>query len=88
MIVIANARYHRATPDMLVVAMTSNPSPVPYSFILTSADPVSGRLSRPGTVRVDRVYTLAQSLAARTLGRVDGATLDGIGALLHELIAR
>ena len=87
-IVISNARYHRRTADMIVVAMTSNPAPVPYSFILTSADLTRGELNRPGTVRVDRVYTLAQSLATRIFGRVNEATLDRIGILLREVIAR
>lgn len=32
-IVISNDSYHTATTDMVVVAMTSNPAPAPYSFI-------------------------------------------------------
>ena len=87
-IVISNGRYHRRTADMIVVAMTSNPAPVPYSFLLTSADLAHGELNRPGTVRVDRIDTLAQSLATRIFGRVNEATLDRIGALLREVIAR
>jgi mRNA interferase MazF len=61
-IVVSNDDYHRTTTDMVVVAMTSNPTPFEYSFALDSADFVNGRLNRPGTVRVDKVYTLSQSL--------------------------
>ena len=31
-IVISNDAYHKATADMVVVAMTSNPAPVPRLF--------------------------------------------------------
>jgi len=52
-IVISRNAYHQSTTDMLVVAMTSNPAPVPYSFTITNADMVLGLLNRPGQVRVD-----------------------------------
>ena len=84
-IVISNDAYNAKTADMVVVAMTSNPLPVEHSFTLTSADLVRGVLNRPGKVRVDRVYTLAQSPAVRTFGRVSEATLDRIRHLLSEL---
>ena len=56
-IVISNDNYNQTTPDV-VVAMTSNPLLAAYSFTITSADLTSGRLNRPGTVRVDKLYTL------------------------------
>lgn len=87
-IVVSNEAYHRDTADMVVVAMTSNPAAVgQYSFTVTSADLVRGKLNRPGIVRVDRIYTLSQSLIAATFGRVDAATLDRIRAILQELMA-
>jgi mRNA interferase MazF len=72
---------------MVVVAMTSNPTPVPYSFTIRSADLARGVLNRPGTVRVDRVYTLSQSLAVRVFGTVNAQTLDHIRRTLARLIA-
>jgi hypothetical protein len=44
-------------------------------------------LNHPGQVRVDKVFTLAQSLAVRTFGRVKGHVLDRIRALLQDLTA-
>jgi mRNA interferase MazF len=69
-IVISNATYHAQAADMIVVAMTSNPAPVPRSFRISNADLDHGTLNRPGTVRPDKVYTLAQSLSVRVFGRV------------------
>jgi mRNA interferase MazF len=85
--VISNNAYHRASAAMVVVAMTSNPTPVPYSLTIRSADLERGALNRPGTVRVDRVYTLSQGLAVRIFGKVNTQTLDHIRQTLGRLVA-
>ncbi|MFM9960566.1 MAG: type II toxin-antitoxin system PemK/MazF family toxin [Planctomycetaceae bacterium] len=84
-IVISNDAYHQSCMDMVVVAMTSNPTVTPYSFRITSADLTLGALNRPGTVRVDKIYTLANSLIVKTFGRVSDATLERIRKLLNDL---
>ncbi len=58
--------------------MTSNPIEVDYSFTITSDDLVQGQLNRPGKVRVDKIYTLSQSIVVKKFGQVDGKTLDKI----------
>jgi mRNA interferase MazF len=65
--------------------MTSNPALRPYSFVLNNADLVSGTLNRPGYVRVDKIYTLAQTLVVRTFGQVNMATVMRIRQLLQEI---
>ncbi len=87
-IVISNNRYNRKTADIVVVAMTSNPAPSEYSFTITSSDLARGKLNRPGKVRVDKIYTLSQSIVARTFGRVNPTVLDRIGGTLQDLITR
>src|SRR5262245_61584929 len=68
-IVISNDDYNQTAADMVVVAMTSTPAVGPYSLRITSSDLVQGKLNRPGTVRVDKIYTLDQSLVVRTFGQ-------------------
>jgi mRNA interferase MazF len=86
-IVVSNNQYHRSTGDMLVVAMTSNPAAAPYSFAITSSDLESGNLNRPGTVRVDKLFTLSQGLVAKVFGRVNTAVLGRIRAVLEDLVS-
>lgn len=86
-IVLSNAAYHRATRDMLVVAMTSNPAPAPYSFVIDTPDLMQGTLNRPGTVRADKLYTLSQDLVVRVFGRVSTPVLDKVRSILSELTA-
>jgi mRNA interferase MazF len=70
---------------MIVVAMTSNPVQTPYSFTITSTDLVAGQLNRPGKVRVDKIYTLSQSLVVRVFGKVKPATVRRIRPLLNNV---
>jgi mRNA interferase MazF len=83
-IVISGDAYHCSTADMIVVAMTSNPAPVDYGFVVDSADLERGHLNRPGTVRVDKIYTLSQSLIVANFGRVNRAVLARIS---HHIAA-
>lgn len=84
-IVLSNDAYNRSTTDMVVVAMTSNLTPHPYSLILTSADLVTGTLNHPSRVRVDKIYTLSQGIVVKTFGRVNDTTLDRIRQMLMDL---
>jgi mRNA interferase MazF len=84
-IVVSNDQYHASTQDMVVVGMTSNLAPSPYSFVLTQADLSSGTLNHPGRVRVDKLYTLAQKLALKQFGSVNTPTLDRIRQLMMDL---
>jgi mRNA-degrading endonuclease toxin of MazEF toxin-antitoxin module len=47
-----------------------------------------GKLNRPGHVRVDKIYTLSQSIIAKTFGRVNTKVLDRIRRLIRELMAK
>jgi mRNA interferase MazF len=84
-IVISNEQYNRTAPDVVVVAMTSNPASSPYSFVIDTHDLTHGSLNRPGTVRVDKLYTLEKSLIVKTFGRVNDHTLDRIRTALAQL---
>lgn len=84
-IIISSNVYNQTTSDMVVVAMTSNPSQTPYSFTISNEDLSEGQLNRPGKVRVDKIYTLSQSLAVRTFGKVKPAIIQRIRSLLDTV---
>ncbi len=86
-IVISNDQYNTKTGDVVVVAMTSNPQVTDYSFSITSSDLVTGALNRPGRVRVDKIYTLSQTIVVKTFGQVNRVTIDRIRGSLQELVA-
>ena len=84
-IIISNDAYNRSTSDVIVVAMTSSPGAAPYSFRITSADLVEGALNRPGTVRVDKIYTLAQKNIVKKFGKVSPQVVQQIRQTLETL---
>jgi mRNA interferase MazF len=84
-IIISSNDYNKDGVDMVVVAMTSNPVQTPYSFTITNTDLVEGQLNRPGKVRVDKIYTLSQSLAVRVFGKVKPVTVRRIRTLLNNI---
>jgi mRNA interferase MazF len=85
-IVISNDAYNHKTSDIVVVAMTSNPNEVDFSFTINSSDLEEGHLNRPGKIRVDKIYALSQSIVVKTFGRVNSAVLDKIRNELQKLI--
>ena len=84
-IIISNDTYNRKTMDIVIVAMTSNPTVVDYSFTITSSDLEQGKLNRPGKVRVDKIYTLSQSIVVRTFRKVNSNVLHRIRNMLQDL---
>jgi mRNA interferase MazF len=86
--VISNNLYNRRGDDLFVVALTSNPQPTKFSFTITSSDLERGTLNRPGKVRVDKIYTLSQSIVVKTFGRVNSQVLDTIRNTLQDLISK
>jgi mRNA interferase MazF len=87
-IVISNDAYHQTGEDMIVVAMTSNPNQTPNSFAITDADLEEGSLNHPGTVRADKIFTLARRIIVKAFGRVGPPVLDRIRQILADVIKR
>lgn len=73
---------------MVVVAMTSNPRITPYSFVISNAELSAGLLNRPGTVRVDKIYTLSRKISVKTFGRVNDVVLERIRSTLATLVGK
>lgn len=84
-VVVSNNAYNRQTSDIVVVAMTSNLTPTDYGLTMTPSDLESGKLNRPGQIRCDKVYTLAQSVVVKTFGRISDVTFSEVRRLLDEL---
>jgi mRNA interferase MazF len=87
-IIVSNNPYNRTTADIVVVAMTSSLMAGDYSFTIASSDLAEGKLNHPGQVRVDKIYTLSQSIVVKTFGRVDPAVLDRIQSILQSLTSK
>jgi mRNA interferase MazF len=85
-IVVSHDAYHAATQDFVCVAMTSNLKDEPYSFVIDNPDLAEVALNRPGRVRADKIFTLAQGIIAARFGRVNPPTQDRIRQLIADLV--
>jgi len=83
-VVLSSERYHRATDDCLVAAITSVRPPTlsPGEVPLSEDDQAAGGLLKPSIVRVGKLITLDRRLIRRTLGRLPDAT---VAVLLAEV---
>jgi mRNA interferase MazF len=86
-IVVSNDACNRRSADVVVVAMTSNPAKAPFSFQVTASDLAEGSLNRPGTVRVDKIYTLAQSIIVKKFGKMSPQIVQRIRQMLESITA-
>ena len=84
-IVISNDIYNRTANDIVVIALTSNPKVTDFSFSISSADLVRGKLKRPSRVRVDKIYTLSKTIVVNTFGSVPPTVLTRIRHILADL---
>lgn len=85
-IVISGDDYNQTTQDIVVVALTSNPEVTVYGFAITTDDLVDGTLKRPSQVRVDKIYTLSQTIVVRKFGAVGKDVLEKISTHISQLI--
>jgi mRNA interferase MazF len=85
-IVISNDIYNQKTEDIAVVAVTSNIEEKDYTILITQDDIEEGDLYKNSMIRVDKIYSLSQSIAVKKLGKIEKATFERIVALLNKLI--
>ena len=85
-VVVSNDEYNRKAEDIVAVAMTSNLKTANYSFTITSADLTAGSPKKASRIRVDKIYTLAQSIVVKRFGRLREDSFDRIHQLLGALV--
>ena len=86
-IVISSGEYNQSSRDVLVVAVTSNLQPMPYSIPLNSEDMAIGILKQVSVIRADKVYTLEQSLIVKRFGTVKSEILGRVIATIQQIIS-
>jgi len=77
-LVLSTATYNRRTPDFVVCGITSVLKPRPHAIPLLSSDMIRGTLPVESQIRPDKLFTLRQSLAVKTLGRVKTPVMERV----------
>ncbi|SNX53687.1 type II toxin-antitoxin system PemK/MazF family toxin [Thermoanaerobacterium sp. RBIITD] len=85
-LVLSNDDYNIKTEDIVVAAITSNVAVKDYIFMLTSDDLDEGVLKVDSCIRVDKIYTLSQSIVISRFGAVKKHIINAVKEKLYELI--
>jgi mRNA interferase MazF len=79
-VVLSSERYHQATGDCLVAAITSV-----RPLALSPEDQAAGGLLKPSIIKLGKLITLDRRLIRRTLGRLPATTVETLLAEMKRL---
>jgi len=86
-VVISNDHYNGAMEDIVVVAMTSNVEKKDYSILVSNKDMEEGILLYESMIRVDKIYTLKQSIVSKKFGFLKKELFNQIKTLINTKVA-
>ena len=83
-LVISKTAYNFASPDMIVVAITSNI--IHNGIIIESDDLTVGTLPKKSIIRCEKIYTLGQNIVIKRFGVISADVLTKVVDEIHNLI--
>ena len=83
-LVISNTTHNLTSPDMIVVAITSNL--VQIGIVIEQTDLISGVLPKKSLIRCGKIYTLEQSIIVKRLGVLSDDVLQKVASEINNLI--
>ena len=83
-LVISNTTHNLTSPDMVVVAITSNL--VQIGIVIEQSDLTSGVLPKKSLIRCEKIYTLEQSIIIKRFGVLSDDVLQKVANEIHNLI--
>ena len=85
-VVLSKDSYNRRSKDFIAVPLTSNLKVRGYTTLITNKELESGRLVVDSKAKVDRVFSVSQSLVRMTVGRVKIDTHQKLVRILTGLV--
>jgi len=86
-LVLSNNLYNKIADDILVAAVTSNIAGKSFEISLNSDNMQDGILKINSCVRVDKIYTLSQSIVIKKFGSVKKQILEHVKEKILKLIS-
>lgn len=86
--VLSNDGYNRSSEDFIAVPLTSNLKVKDYTLLITNRELESGRLIVKSKAKVDRVFSVSQSLVRMKVGRLRAKTYAKIVSILLGIVAQ
>jgi mRNA interferase MazF len=83
-LVVSNTAHNFTSPDMIVVAITSNV--LQNGIVIESHDLAVGTLPKKSIIRCDKIYTLEQSIVVKRFGVISHDVMKKVIHEIHNLI--
>ena len=83
---MSNEVYNKRFVDFVAIPLTSNMKLKGYTVIITSAELESGKLIVDIQAKVDKIFSVEQSLIRKKIGRVKKAVHEDLKKILFEII--
>ena len=85
-LVISNTAYNCINRDIIVVAITSNLQQ--NGIVIDEDDIIVGQLPKISLIRSDKIYTLEQNIALKSLAFISDSVLDVVVSEINKLIEK
>jgi len=86
-IVMSNDDYNKKFRDFIAIPLTSNPKTREHTVQVTNKEMARGSLPLASVGKVDKIFSLEQSLVRRTFGQLRQYVFDSIKRELFKLVA-
>ena len=85
-VVISNDAYNKKFADFIAIPLTSNMKLRYHTVVITSAELETGKLIVDSRAKVDKVFSVQQSLVRKKIGRVKKSVYEKLKQILFEII--
>jgi mRNA-degrading endonuclease toxin of MazEF toxin-antitoxin module len=85
-VVMSNDVCNRKFADFIAIPLTSNMKLRYHTVVITSAELETGKLIVDSRAKVDKVFSVQQSLVRKKIGRVKKSVYEKLKQILFEII--
>jgi mRNA interferase MazF len=85
-LVISKTAYNQKTEDIITCGITSNLQNSDYSVLLDNENLTTGSIPMKSRIKIDKIFTLKQSLINKKLAKIDATTFEKVKAELNKLV--
>jgi len=84
-LVISNNSFNKKSEDCIMIPLTTVIKEVPYSILINQENLTSGKLLKPSRIRIDKIFTIRQSLVRMKIGVISDDIFKEIKAELSKI---
>lgn len=85
-LVLSKSAYSKECEDVITCGITSNLKDSKYSILIDNSNLIEGNIPVKSRIKVDKLFTLEQSIVIKRMGRIDKRTFEKVRKEFFNLI--